>query len=566
MSMPFPYTYYSCPCSDTSNSAQAIGVTAPSQQEDEENEGKTFDPRSPRANFSLFPLDCLLWCEDCHDVKCERCTVEEILCWYCPNCLFETPSGMVKSDGNRCSRNCFNCPTCTAPVIVRTLDPVPGGISGPWILECDYCSWSTLDIGIKFDKVTNLFAQVAKLRQGKSGQKAKSSCRATEVDLSVSTSQNREPEAHFASLKAFYSSQLSKTSSSNPLLSPTGDINYNSPSSLARIMNLYTNVGTYGKKATTKTSSMRESADIIEGLQLVSQKTDAATIAKLRDAGWAGTSSIAQRSEQVHPSRFIDQLLPVPTLLRTRRSMRCRTCRHILVKPESKVQSTRYKIKLVATHYLPRVLLRPLYSSPSTPRIDLDALPPSKPIQFMLRVQNNMFDPIKVTLATPAQTPGRYASKVTILCPQFDVGPNTDVWDEALSGTQDKARCSMIGARGRADTEGDVKVAEAGKIWDKGRNMTIVILEVVCARIPGGGQQKKPPVPGDWDAGKKEEAEEELHEDEDILEIPVFVRAEYEVDVAGDEAGAKESKETKEKRELNYWCVLGVGRIAKSAV
>lgn len=475
------------------------------------------------------------------------------------------PSSHFSAKPNRCSRNCFNCPTCTAPVVVRTLDPVPGGISGPWILECDYCSWSTLDIGIKFDKVTNLFTQVAKLRHGKFGQKSKSSSRATEVDLSVSTSQNREPEARFASLKTFYNSQLSKTSSSNPLLSPTGDINYNSPSSLARIMSLYTNVSTYGKKATAKTPSMRESVDTIEGLQLVSEESDAATIAKLRNAGWAGTTSIAQRNEQVHPRRFIDQLLPVPTLLRTRRSMRCRTCRHILVKPEAKVQSTRYKIKLVATHYVPRVLLRPLYTSPSSPRIDLDALSPSNPLQFMLRVQNNMFDPIKVTLATPAQTPGRYGSKVTILCPQFDVGPNTDVWDEALNGAQEKARGS-IAARGRADTEGDVKIAEAGKVWDKGRNLTIVILEVLCARIPERSQQQKVQLPCDWKAGTKDEAEEDLQEDEDILEIPVFVRAEYEVDVGGDEAGGKKGKEAKEKRELNYWCVLGVGRIARSAI
>jgi dynactin-4 len=99
--MSFPYSYISCPCADTSTPIQALGAAAPSQQENDENEEKTFDPRSPRANFSLFPADYLMWCEDCHDIKCERCTVEEILFWYCPNCLFETPSSMVKSDGNR---------------------------------------------------------------------------------------------------------------------------------------------------------------------------------------------------------------------------------------------------------------------------------------------------------------------------------------------------------------------------------------------------------------------------------------------------------------------------------
>lgn len=468
-------------------------------------------------------------------------------------------SPFQSANQTRCTRNCFNCPTCTAPVIVRTLDPVPGGVTGPWILECGYCSWSTLDIGVRFDKVTNLSAQVAKLRQGKFGQT--SSSRATELNLSFSTSQNREPEARFTSLKAFYNSQLSKSSSSNPLLSPSGEINYNSPSSLARIMNLYTNVGTYGKKATTKTPSMRESADTIEGLQLVSPGSDAATIAKLRNAGWAGTTSIAQRNAQVHPPRFTEQLLPVPTLLRTRRSMRCRACRHILVKPDSKVQSTRYRIKLVANNFVPRIELKHLETATSPQRLELKALPPSKPLQFMLRVINPLFDPIRVTLATPAQTPGRYGSRVTILCPQFDVGANTDVWDEALGGAQEKAG-SKNGTRGRADTEG----AEAGKVWDRGRNWTIVVVEIVCAGIVEGGPERKSKVSGEREAGPKEEAEQELQEDEDVLEIPVFVRSEWDVDAAGDEAGGKDGKEAREKRELNYWCVLGVGRIATSAI
>lgn len=58
-----------------------------------------------------------------------------------------------------------------------------------------------------------------------------------------------------------------------------------------------------------------------------------------------------------------------------------------------------------------------------------------------------------------------------------------------------------------------------------------------------------------------------LREDEDVLEIPVFVRVEWEADIAGDEGGglstAGKDKEAKEKRELAYWCVLGVGRIAQ---
>lgn len=134
-----------------------------------------------------------------------------------------------------------------------------------------------------------------------------------------------------------------------------------------------------------------------------------------------------------------------------------------------------------------------------------------------------------------------------------------------MRGGQDKR--DSIDVKGRADAEGDGKIAEAGKVWAKGYNWTIVVLEVVCARIGEGAKDRKGRIPGDWEAGKTGEAEEEeAGEDDDVLEIPVFVRVEFEVDVAGDDAGAREGKEMREKRELNYWCVLGVGRIAKSAV
>lgn len=58
-----------------------------------------------------------------------------------------------------------------------------------------------------------------------------------------------------------------------------------------------------------------------------------------------------------------------------------------------------------------------------------------------------------------------------------------------------------------------------------------------------------------------------LREDEDLLEIPVFVRVEWEADAAHDEgsglASSSKDKEIKEKRELAYWCVLGLGKIAR---
>ena len=448
--------------------------------------------------------------------------------------------GLTQLMFNRCTRNCFNCPICTAPMAVNTLDADGGGAAGRWILACDYCNWTTLDIGVEFDKPTNLFAQVAKIRQGKLGRNV--SKRSTGVVGPSDADPGGDPEARFENLRAFYKSQLSSTTSANPLMSPSGDFNYNSPSSLARIMNLYNGTGAFGKKTTSKPSNMRESADLSEGLSLVDPEVDHATIRKMQTRGWRGTASITQQIDQAYPVRFLDDLWPVPTLLRTKKAKRCRACRHILVKPEAKVQSTRYKLKLTATNYVPSMILKPL-QAPSVPPLDLESLPPSNPIQFLLIVTTPLVVRSKVPLAPPAQTPGRFPSKVTILCPQFEVGPNIDVWDDALGGEAGK-RSSKMGKAKTGQGESEGRIAEAGKVWDVGGNWTTVVVELVCARI--------------------QVEDGDLDEDEDVLEIPVFVRTEYAAEITESDPGASPGATTKEKRELAYWCVLGIGRIAKT--
>jgi dynactin-4 len=131
-------------------------------------------------------------------------------------------------------------------------------------------------------------------------------------------------------------------------------------------------------------------------------------------------------------------------------------------------------------------------------------------------------------------------SRVTILCPQFDVGANTDVWDDALNSSTTK-RKSMLGGYGIGTTP-----------WERGRNWTSVIVEVVPGLLPGSmGTMKKSGEDGD---------DEGSEEDEDVLEIPVFVRIEYETEAQGAEEKVKD-REGKERREVAFWCVLGVGRI-----
>ncbi|KAJ5625819.1 hypothetical protein N7510_002128 [Penicillium lagena] len=617
MSRPFPYTYISCPCADTpvpepgrkrkstlspqkpehtilpAEDSQETEKEEEQEEQGEDEEEQTFDPRSPRSNFSLYPPEQLLYCEDCHQIKCPRCITEEIVSWYCPNCLFETPSSMVKSDGNRCGRNCFNCPACTAPLAVSTIENVAGNATqqGPWVLSCGYCLWTTLDIGIKFDKPTNIRSQLQKMTDSTAPASFDRKPSRTFGDLksplatfaSIDEQSNARDEedtnqsahkedsapplgaeARFAALKSFYRTQINETSNSpsDPLSS---DFGFSSPGALNRLMSLYASSsrlgGLYGsgnKKPKSKPPVMREALTASEGLRVADSHADVEVIERLAsaDCGWNGVASADQRTEQSPDVRFVDDLLPLPVLLRTKRAKRCKSCKHILVKPETKPQSTRFRIRLIALSYIPLPTLRPLAFpssssavSPTVPAPDLTALPPLRPIHVLLNLKNHMFDPVRITLATPSVTPGRVASKVTVLCPQFEIGANSDVWDEALQG----AEVPVADSRS-ATLRGGEKVPEAGKVWDKGRNWTTVVLEVVPGTLPGtdplsqGGadDDQTPPLP-----------------DEDVLEIPVFVHMEWEAEAQLEQQNVGKSSKPDDlvTRELAYWMVLGVGRI-----
>lgn len=622
-----PYTFIQCPCSDPANLSRhshSHGDPHSPSSTDSDDYERAFDPRAPRANYSLYPLDYLLYCEDCHQIRCPRCIAEEIVTYYCPNCLFEVPGSNIKSDGNRCTRSCFQCPVCIGPLSATAVDPPPpsdpdsdtaySSALPAYILSCSYCQWTSAEIGIKFDKPNGIYAQLQKIRNGgktrltlkerkdrrKDGAAA-SAALASGTGLASSalppigeeapTARRavREPgeldvETQFGNLKSFYQSQLADASSTGTAGLPSlGDLGIGSPGSLSRLMNLYTGSGLLGdKKAKTARSIMRESLEPDEGLQ-VAKLDETAAIERLHKSGWEGTVSAEQAAFQVpvnvgEPnmhgrSRFIDELRPIPYLLRTKRSKRCPVCRHIVSKPEAKVTNTRFRIRLVAGSYIPTISMRPLQATSLSQTISgapfgsnsaasgavgpAALLAPSRPVQYLLTFKNPIFEAVKVTLATPSVTPGRFASKVTILCPEFEIDANTDVWDEALKDGDKDRRSSRRGIEDVNNSAGQQHQAEPGKVWERGRNWVTIVVEVVPASLRL--DRNNPTI-----VGKNAKGEPDLRvlrPDEDVLEIPMFVRLEWETDVAHEEAPAKDNKDGREKRELAFWSALGIGRI-----
>lgn len=102
MDLSFPYTRYACPCSGTASAAPISFQNKRSSDDgDGDPEDGTFNPHEPRANYSLYPMDHLMFCDECNQIRCPKCTTEDMLSWFCPTCLFEVPTSGVKSEGNR---------------------------------------------------------------------------------------------------------------------------------------------------------------------------------------------------------------------------------------------------------------------------------------------------------------------------------------------------------------------------------------------------------------------------------------------------------------------------------
>ncbi|ETI28662.1 hypothetical protein G647_01113 [Cladophialophora carrionii CBS 160.54] len=572
MALSFPYTFISCPCSDASRRALKSGRISREVDFEEIQDGEdTFDPRNPRSAFSLFPPEHLLYCEECHEIKCPRCVTEEINATYCPDCLFESPRAMVRGEGNRCPRNCFHCPICRSQMITTSIGDTK---DGPFILNCNYCMWNTLDVGIKFDKPTGLRGQLDGIANGglrkpsqqkphsdQDGLGRKSSLSRpplSQEELEAASEGKQQPTtqlpvdatARFSALRAFYKDQIAESSATDAGFPASAlDIAYSSPSSLQRIMNIYTNRENSLKRAKQKLTIMREARTSSEGLQLPdpSQQTS---------CHFDETTTSPQRTSQ-YPSfigntqaRTVSELRPMPTLMRTKRSKRCATCKHILTRPELKISSARYRIKLIALSYVPFVSIKPLPITggllPSGPDGSDVVLAPGKPVQFIMTLRNPLFDDVNVSLGSPSTTPGKHGHRVTILCPQFQLGKNSDAWDDALNTVPKPA------PSGDANTAGGEQIA--GKLYDQGRNWASVVIEIIPASI-------------------FRKQGEELGEDEDVVEIPIRVRLEWTVTEDADAGIVERRKREREKvldedgeaddgkRELSYWMVLGIGRV-----
>jgi dynactin-4 len=313
MAAPFPYAHYACPCS-TSNGPASSKRASQLEPQDED----TFNPHDARAAYALYPLDNLLFCDECSQIRCQKCVNDEIITWFCPSCLFDVPSGQVRGENNRCARNCYNCPSCTSPLHVTQVEKQATGLEDgaageeAYLLFCQYCDWTTLDIGLQFSRPTKITEQINKARKARYNVQEQAAPEEGGTAL-PRPKELRSHEGAFVKLSAFYKEQMNETGEGQ---NPYGNSTYGSPANLARIMSIYGGLTNNAlKKSREKPQPMREAAGDGEGFAVYTAEDSTSEdniVQRMQKLGWEGTVSEEQAlsTPANYNARFNDELWP----------------------------------------------------------------------------------------------------------------------------------------------------------------------------------------------------------------------------------------------------------------
>lgn len=418
------------------------------------------------------------------------------------------------------------CPNCRNTLSVVPSDPpdpgdgrlmVPISTVGepPFLLYCNHCRWDSGEVGITFEKPTGLAAQLQKFED--------SAPDSLEFDR---LKEHFEPIIRASSLSSSTAIPSSAAHSHNV---HTNSITAAASAALARDI---PGVGKY----TPLTRSQRGKDKSVNKDEMPPYKSrvDIVTASKHGSGGGELDVDLMRRLEDVSEITTLEQrwnyswttsietrdLKPLRIPLHSKRSKRCPACTHILIKPEQKAQSVRYKIKLVAASYLPAIAValphrqqmlaadaskRSMAKSTTVPpdenseaRYELQA---GKTYPFHLALSNPLYDPIQVRLsvqrmhvsAVPSSSTHDGQEKarrppfaISLSTSPFTVAAYAEAWeyedDEDMFGLDDD---DILEARLRGEREVKPKPKTVGILEKKG-NTTIVGGEVVIGKEARG--------------------------------------------------------------------------------
>lgn len=83
------------PTTGTHPSAEAHESARSTKEKEFFDSGNTSDTHGSQS------LSRLYFCDSCDEIRCSKCTQDEIVCYYCPNCLFDVPTASVKMEKHK---------------------------------------------------------------------------------------------------------------------------------------------------------------------------------------------------------------------------------------------------------------------------------------------------------------------------------------------------------------------------------------------------------------------------------------------------------------------------------
>ncbi|KAJ3056138.1 hypothetical protein HK097_007970 [Rhizophlyctis rosea] len=401
----------------------------------------------------------------------------------------------------------------------------PSAAANIHFLTCVVCRWDSLEIGLKFERPTGLAMQLQK------------------------TEEHRAEVKEFDHLREHFEKLLRSSSPAGPsstLLRGVGATSLNLPSSLLASIPGLSSFSDFRSKTSGNGGGAPGGQ---KGDQRISPYEPLVVPPEVsgyeeRQIQATRTSdqvtTLTQRLNQLEDQpQLKGSLRPQRIQLRTKRSKRCRKCEHILIKPEQKAQITRFKIKLLATDYIPTITIA--YPFPTLP------LQPDVPVNIILKFTNPNDEDLEILLATTntapaeddvqARPPGH--CDVTILAPNFAVSAYNEIWeydDPASPNSPSNAASALPG------------------VHERRRNHTSVVLQVV---------PRKPP--------RERNDKDKQSRDERRVEFPLLVNSTRVIKgtaLTGQKlADAAESSETGKKEDQegtrtitdSFWVMVGVG-------
>ncbi|KAJ2511226.1 hypothetical protein GGI11_005181 [Coemansia sp. RSA 2049] len=432
------------------------------KQEKEKNQAiPPLDPSSATHAKRLLPLcastiESLYYCDDCSELRCTRCVIEEPAGYHCPNCLFDVPSASVRGEKNCCARNCFQCPICTHVLSVvegdrRQLSSSSNSSShsgaadgAAFVFSCSVCLWNSAEIGWTFEKATGISTQIERMREAKDSTKE------------FANLLEHWRAVQRASAAASSATAMARTRGSAMV---GGSFKHRLGSSA-------------GSNAVSGAHALRMSAaSMAAGSAAVPEYSAVCHVEK--------DHQHLNRLMALNSADFVpysaDSLVnePMRVRLHMKVARRCRQCHHILIKPESKAQATRFKIQLMAANFLPTITLPASLAPQKTPvagrkdkrrrsavELPLGPFEPGQSFPVALRLSNPLYTEMQVAVEAASSSS---CASVDVLTSKFTLPPFTELWEydddedddgDVSDGASDKSSASSS-MRGILDRQGN---------------------------------------------------------------------------------------------------------------